>query len=89
MNRARPDAIRQKLEETMSDPRLPAGARQRLLGQRPGATSQGLRNQHAPTRSFVPADLGRRVHRPVESATRAAPQLQRAVSPACPGLGSS
>ena len=43
------DAIRQKLEETMNDPRLPAGAQQRLL-QRPGATSHGLRNQHAPTR---------------------------------------
>ena len=32
--------------------RLPR--QQRLPGQRPGATSQGLRNQHAPTPSFVP-----------------------------------
>jgi hypothetical protein len=50
------EQMRERLDEIVRDPSLPAGAGTRLLGQRAGRdTSIGLRNQHAPVRSFVPA----------------------------------
>jgi hypothetical protein len=48
------EQMRERLDQLVSDPRLPAGAAARLAGQRGGRdTSVGLRN--GTTRSFVPA----------------------------------
>jgi hypothetical protein len=50
------DQMSEKLANLTRDPRMPREAAVRLAGQRPGKMSQpGLRDQHAPVRSFVPA----------------------------------
>lgn len=50
------EQMREKLDQLVTDPRIPADSRARLGGQRAGRdTSVGLRDGTAPVRSFVPA----------------------------------